>query len=159
MATEAHRQYCRRQHHILAQYLSAEAWRRGLDCIVLVRSELESFLGLKRFKSIRIEWLLEDVKPWFRYQQQYKKSHTPASISSLFLSRVPLKPHLPPGTMPVEARLQGISQEAVRAGLLKAGRLEEATMVSLMVQRATGLAAPPVEVEAIRVRRRMRVVA
>ncbi len=38
---------------------------RGLDCIVLVRGDLEAFLGLKRFKSTRVKWLKEDLKPWF----------------------------------------------------------------------------------------------
>src|ERR1035437_2673112 len=35
-----HREYCRRDHRIIGQYLAEQAWLRRLDCIVLVREEI-----------------------------------------------------------------------------------------------------------------------
>src|SRR6266446_9281834 len=107
--SDPHREFCRRQHRIIGHYLAVEAWRRGLDCIVLVRDDLEAFLGLERFKSKRNRWIMEDLKPWFRYQQPYYLTKVQNSIHSLFLSRVPIMKHLPSGPMTTEARIAGLA--------------------------------------------------
>jgi len=59
---------------------------RGLDCIVLVRWDLEAFLGLERFKNTRVKWLTEDLKPWFPSRTPYYRTQAPSSINSLFLA-------------------------------------------------------------------------
>jgi hypothetical protein len=58
-----YRTACARRHHIIGHYLAVQAWIRGLDCIVLDRADLEFFLGLQRFKSVRVTWLREDLRP------------------------------------------------------------------------------------------------
>src|ERR1700687_3759584 len=75
---------------MIGQYFAIQAWLRGLDCIILERCDLETFLGLQRFKSSRIEWLQSDLKPWFPYQSVSYKSSSPSSIESIYLSRLPL---------------------------------------------------------------------
>lgn len=105
MSQDPHRESCRRQHRVLSHYLAIQAWVRGLDCIVLVRDDLERFLGLKRFKSIRIEWLREDMKPWFPNQVAYYRTNAASSIHSLFLSRIPIEKHLPGGSMTTDQRI------------------------------------------------------
>jgi hypothetical protein len=88
---------------------------RGLDCIVLQRRDLEHFLGLERFKSTRVQWLREDLKPWFPHQEAHHKTGAPSSIHSLYLSRVPMSSHLPSGSMTVDARLQRMSPTAPKS--------------------------------------------
>lgn len=112
MANDPHREACRRQHRIVAQYLAVQAWQRRLDCIVLVRNDLEKFLGLTRFKSARVDWLREDLKPWFPYQSPYYRTGSPSSIHSLFLSRVPIDLHLPTGSMTTEQRIKKMKDDA-----------------------------------------------
>lgn len=125
-----------------------------------MRAELKSVLDLKRVKATRIKWLREDLAPWFTYQKTYYDSRAPSSINSLFLSRVPLAPHLPDGRMTPSERVRGIPADAVRVALLKEGSLDEATIIATMVQRSTGLAAPPpLEMVAYRIRRKVRAVA
>ena len=106
------REGCRRHHRMIGHYLALQAWTRKLDCIVLSRLDLEAFLGLERFKSTRINWLREDLKPWFPFQEDYKKSGAPSSIHSLYLARVPISKHLPSGTMTTAARINGMGKNS-----------------------------------------------
>lgn len=103
---DAHREACRRQHRVLGHFLAMQSWIRGLECIVLVRKDLEVFLGLERFKSQRINWLKEDLVPWFAFHEAYYSSNAPSSLHSLFLSRVPVKAFLPSGSMTTEIRIE-----------------------------------------------------
>jgi hypothetical protein len=109
-----HREFCRNQHRIIGHYLAVQAWLRGLDCIVLVRNDLESFLALERFKGTRVDWLREDLKPWFPHQESYYKTGAASSIHSLFLSRVPIKEHLPTGSMTTEERIRRMAEGTPR---------------------------------------------
>ena len=111
---DPHREFCRYQHRIIGNYLALHAWVNALDCIVLVRSDLAAFLGLQRFKSTRVKWLQEDLKPWFRYQCPYYKTRAESSISSLFLARIPIEKHLPSGSMTTEERIRGMEANAPR---------------------------------------------
>jgi hypothetical protein len=70
---EPHRESCRRQHRILGHYLAVQAWIKGLDCGVLLRKDLEKFLDLERFKKTRIEWLCEDLMPWFKHHYIFRE--------------------------------------------------------------------------------------
>ncbi len=112
MSEEFYREACRRRHRVLGHFLAIQAWLRKLDCVVLQRIELERFLGLERFKGTRVDWLREDLKPWFPFQVPYFKSKSPSSIHSLFLSRVDIAPHLPLGTMTTDARISRMAASA-----------------------------------------------
>ena len=114
MSTEPHREAARRQHRVLGHYLAIQAWLRNLDCVVLTRKDLEAFLGLQRFKSARVEWLKDDLVPWFEFQKAYYKSSSPSSIHSLFLSRVSMEPHLPDGSMKTDERIKKLGSKAPR---------------------------------------------
>ncbi|HXP87220.1 MAG TPA: hypothetical protein VN841_20985 [Bryobacteraceae bacterium] len=111
---DPHREFCRWQHRTIGHYLAVQAWVRGLNCLVLVRADLEAFLGLKRFKSARVKWLKEALKPWFPHQTAYFKSAAPSSIHSLFLARVSMDKHLPSGSMTTDNRILGMAAEAPR---------------------------------------------
>ena len=142
-----HREYCRRDHRIIGQYLAEQAWLRGLDCIVLVREDLESFLGLERFDRTRILWLKEDLKPWFKYQWDSYKSSSPTSIHALFLSRVQIDKHLGSGSMTTEERIAGMAPNAPRTERLTTGRNGSqvpslSKIVSTLSVLAAGLASP-----------------
>ena len=148
MASEDfHRDSCKRLHRVIANYLAHQAWLRQLDCIVLERTDLEHFLQIERFKSVRVEWLLEDMKPWFKYQVAYHKSSSPSSIHSLFLSRVPIADELSDETMTTSARIALMSEEAPRtAEFFKQGskRPTESEIVSQLALLSTGLVVPTV---------------
>lgn len=109
---DPHRSACQRQHHVLGHFLAIQAWLRRLDCIVLVRQDLEVFLGLQRFKSQRVKWLRSDFSPWFKYKESYFLSNSPSSLHSLFLSRVPIKTSLPTGSMTTDERISGMPDGA-----------------------------------------------
>src|SRR6218665_2462269 len=81
MSMDPHREYCRRQHRLLAHHLSIEAWCAGDDCILL-----------ERFKSTRVQWLLEDIKPWFKHTEPVYAGPEGdlSSLEALYLSRVPI---------------------------------------------------------------------
>ncbi len=106
--------FCRRQHRIIGHYLAVQAWVRRLDCIVLVRSDLEVLLGLRQFKSVRIESLIDDFEPWFPFHKAYYNSRAPSSIGSLFLARVPIAEYLSGGTMTTEKRIVAMRPGAPR---------------------------------------------
>ncbi len=145
MATDPHREFCRRQHRVIGHFLALQAWTRGVDCIVLQREHLESFLGLERFKRARQEWLMEDLRPWFPHQQKIRRFGTKSSLASLFLSRVSLDEHFPRGPPMTTAQRIAKLKPAVRACVFKLPRgakVHEATMVSQLALLASGLATP-----------------
>jgi hypothetical protein len=141
---QAYRGACRRQYRVLGNFLALAAWVRGLDCIVLVRADLERFLGFRRFKSARVEWPRADLKPWFPHQEPYYKSGVPSSIHSLFLSRVPISKYLPPGTMTTDERIARMREGAPPTARLSGKGLAptEPEIVSRLAVLAAGLAAP-----------------
>ncbi len=144
---DPHRESCRRQHRVLGQYLAIEAWLRGVECLVLERSDLGGFLGLERFKSMRVAWLQDDLSPWFSFQVPYYSSSSPSSLHSLFLSRVPIEQHLPPGTMMTDRRIEEMAADAPRTQKLSKGRSgrrfpSEAKIVGYLATLSAGLAAP-----------------
>jgi len=110
---DTHRDFCRRHHRIIGHYLAIQAWHRGLDCIVLDRVALGRLLGLERFKSARIKWLLSDLKPWFRHSKPFYDTSASSSIHSLFLSRTPLT-GIPTEAMITEERIDAMPEDGPR---------------------------------------------
>jgi hypothetical protein len=142
---EPHRNSCRRHHRVIGQFLAVQAWHRGLDCIVLQRTDLEQFLGLKRFKSERVKWLKADLKPWFKYQEAYYRTNVPSSIHSLFLARVPIASHLPRGSMTTVERIGGMDSDAPRTELFSKSSRKvppEEDIVSYLAKLTAGLITP-----------------
>jgi hypothetical protein len=144
---DPHRETCRRQHQIVGNYLAIQAWLAKLDCIVLNRNDLESFMKLKRFKSIRVEWLKSDLAPWFPYKEAYYKTGALASIHSLFLSRVPIKQFLPTGSMTTSDRIKGMEKDSPPTKLLekavKEPLYDEGAIIAKLSLFASGVDAPP----------------
>ncbi len=141
----AHRAACRRQHRVIANYLALTAWLRGVDCVVLVRADLQKFLGLERFKGSRVQWLRADIKPWFPYQLPYYVTAAPSSIHSLFLSRVDLADYLPHGSMSTDQRITRMPEGSPRTERFSKGSTkvpDEAEIVSRLAVLAAGLGSP-----------------
>ena len=107
--SDPHREACRRQHRLLAHYLAIQAWIEKLDGFMVKREVLECLLGLQHFKKARLHWLIEDIKPWFEYHNNYYQSQTNA-FRSLCISRQQL--HLPTGSMTPDDRLHLMYMEA-----------------------------------------------
>ena len=142
-----HRSACQRQHRVLGHYIAVQAWLRGLDCIAVERQDLEKYLDLERFKSERIKWLLDDLKPWFPYNSAFYKSSAQSSLHSLFLSRVKIGKWLPTATMTTAQRIAKIAEDAPKTALFfepGAGkkRVQEADVVRYLAILDSGLSAP-----------------
>ena len=132
---------------MLGQYLAMQSWIRGLECIVLQRRDLEHFLGLERFKSTRVQWLKEDLRPWFPHQEAHHRAGAPSSIHSLYLSRIPMAQHLPSGSMTVDARLKAMAADAPKTERFLAESAPwrpptEQDIVSQLAVISAGLAVP-----------------
>jgi len=113
------REGARRQHRTAALFAVVQCWLRNLDGLVFSRSHLERLLGLERFKETRVDWLTEDLKEFFPYQEVYCFTGKQNSFGSLFVSRRELKPYLPSGTMSDKRRIEGIPEEGPRIAMFK----------------------------------------
>ncbi len=102
----AHREYYQRQHRIVSHFLAIQAWQRGLECIVLIREDLEHLFNCLRFEQTRINWLLEDVTPWFPHPDL---RYVSGVVSALFLSRVPIAAFIPNGGMTTEEQIASMA--------------------------------------------------
>ena len=147
MATDPHREYCRRQHRLLAHHLSLEAWCAGDDCILLERDQLEDFLKLQRFKSTRIQWLLEDIKPWFKYTYPVYSGSALEALEALYLSRFPIdKKFIRHDDMAVEDIIGWMRDNGIRISLLPSTStripLTEEQIIPRLALLASGLAEP-----------------
>jgi len=148
---DTHRESCQRQHRVLGHFLAIQAWLQGLDCIVLERAELEEYLGLERFKSERIKWLIEDLKPWFPYSSEFYKTKSPSSLHSLFVSRVMFGNWFPVEPMTTFKRISKISADksAPRVARIKSklnggGKVREIDIVRYLAVLSSGLESPEV---------------
>ncbi|NNB93026.1 hypothetical protein HI113_03750 [Corallococcus exiguus] len=113
-----------------------------MDCIVVERKDLATYLGIKKFKSARVEALLEDLHPWFWFKKPYYRTNAPDSISSLFLARVSIDEHLPQGSMSTRARVNKMKDGAPTTELLNMmdGKpLTEEQIVTHLARLAAGL--------------------
>jgi hypothetical protein len=146
MKLEPYREFWRRHHRVLGLYLTLEAWKRGLDCIVLERNDVQTYLKLKRIEGAHVRWLREDLTPWFKHQVLRTRKGAHNSFHSLYLSRVPLdeaffrKPMLP------EERVKEMGERGLKAGTLLAPeqtvRLGEEEILPRLAALATGLKDP-----------------
>lgn len=145
---DSHQEACQRQHRVLGHFLAVQSWLRGLDCVVLVRHDLEVFLGLERFKKTRVNWLLEDLEPRFPHKQAYYSSASPSSLHSLFLARVPINIWLSDDSMTTEERIESMSVDAPKTDLFLSRhvkshrRLKETDVVKYLAILDSGLSMP-----------------
>ncbi len=144
---DPHRAACQRQHRVLGHYLAVHAWLRGLDCVALDREDLEVYLGLERFKSERVKWLIEDLKPWFPHNSAFYKSSAESSLHSVYLSRVKIGSWLPAGTLTTPKRIAKIGPNAPKTAVLfQPGpgkkRVQETDVVRYLAVLDSGLASP-----------------
>ncbi|HEX8822718.1 MAG TPA: hypothetical protein VF794_22515 [Archangium sp.] len=148
MATDPHREYCRRQHRLLAHHLSIEVWCAGDDCVLLEREQLEEFLKLERFKSTRIQWLLEDLAPWFKHTYPVYSGSALDSLQALYLSRVPIdkKCIVSPDETEVDELILWMREKGIRINRLESisqlTPLTEEQLVPRLALLAAGLAEP-----------------
>ena len=144
---EAHRAACQRQHRVFGHYLAVQAWLRNLDCIAVEREDLEVYLGLERFKSERVKWLLEDLRPWFPYKFAFYKASAESSLHSLFLSRVKIGNWLSTASITTVQRIGEISLDSPKTALFfEAGpgnkRVTEVDVVRYLAILDSGLSSP-----------------
>ncbi|MFY0568112.1 hypothetical protein ACN28E_30360 [Archangium lansingense] len=150
MSMDPHREYCRRQHRLLAHHLSIEAWCAGDDCILLERNHLEEFLKLERFKTTRVQWLLEDIKPWFKHTEPVYSGPEGelSSLEALYLSRVPIarKFLVRPDPINADELVAWLRNNGLRVNLLHSVSAvippSEEQIVTRLALLASGLAEP-----------------
>jgi hypothetical protein len=153
MKTEDYyREACRKQHRLLGHYLAIQSWLGQVDCLVLERKNLDSFLGLKRFKAVRVEWLMEDLKPWFPYQVPFYRANSMSSISTLYLSRVSISEHLPSGTFSTRVRVSLMATGSPKTAILyeligKGTKLDTGNITAYLGMLSSGLMDPSTDVD------------
>jgi len=142
--TDPHREHYRRTNRVLGQFLATEAWLRGVDCLVLTRHGLVSYLGLERLKSARVDWLREDLKPWFPYQEVFYALRSDSSLYDIFLSRIPIEDHIPSNARTTTDSVAKMKSHAPVTQIFSfEKRLStEAQIVAYLTQLSAGVAAP-----------------
>lgn len=55
----------KRQHRTVALFCVIQCWVRGLDGVILNRSDIERLVGIERFKETRIDWITRDFAEFF----------------------------------------------------------------------------------------------
>ncbi|HEY0100080.1 MAG TPA: hypothetical protein VGB76_14115 [Pyrinomonadaceae bacterium] len=115
---KVHRQ---KRHRVAGHYLALQAWMRRLDCIVLVREELEVFLDRERIRKEHVEHFATDVAPWFPHTKVFYLETKARPVNSLFLSRFPF-PKSSSGSLETKARIAMINRTD---GAPKTGRFSE----------------------------------
>jgi hypothetical protein len=113
------REGARRQHRAVSLFAVIQCWTHGLDGVAFERGVLERLLGLERFKATRVKWLEEDLKEFFPYQQTYYFTTVGRPFASMIVSRIPLKKHLPSGSMSTEERLKKMAADGPKIALFK----------------------------------------
>jgi len=151
MKTKPYDEHYRRQHRIVGHYLAVTAWIRGLDCIVLDRSDVQTLLRISDTREGRVTQFVADIKPWFQFNKAYYKPQSKTFLKSLFLSRASLDSYLPKGRMGVDQR---IAKAITANGALKIERFSnirgsnsapsETEMVSYLALLAAGIKSPTV---------------
>jgi len=149
MKTKPYDEHYRRQHRIVGHYVAVTAWIRGLDCIVLDRTEVQTLLGISDTPKSRVTQFVADIEPWFQFNKPYYKRGSKTFLRSLFLSRASLDSYLPKGLMSVDQR---IAKAITANGALKIERLcnirgpnpapSETEMVSYLALLAAGIKTP-----------------
>jgi hypothetical protein len=128
--------------------LAIQAWLRGVDCIVLARNEVLTFLNARETGVERIKQFKADIKPWFKFVKPYYKEDSRTYIRSLFLSRINLDSYLPSGTMTTDERMtKAIAAADGKFSIERFSRKDnkvpsEEEMVSDLALFATGLKTP-----------------
>lgn len=114
------REGARRQHRSTALFAVIQCWLRNLDGLVFSRQHLERLLGLERFKETRVDWLREDLRDFFPYQEVYYWiSGKQKSFASLFISRTELATYLPSGSMTNLERIKGIPENGPKLAMFR----------------------------------------
>ncbi len=61
------REGARRQHRSLAMFCALYCWHHNKQATFIEKMMLLNYLGLKRFRGKRFEWVVEDSSPYFPY--------------------------------------------------------------------------------------------
>jgi hypothetical protein len=111
------REGARRQHRALALFATIQCWMNKSEGVAFEREQLQRLLGLERFKKTRVDWLTTDLQELFPHVKAYRFTRAPTSLSSMFVSRVPISKRLPKGSMTTKERLAKMSKTAPKIAL------------------------------------------
>lgn len=133
-----YREACPRHHRTLARYFAVFAWKHSAGCVVVGRAAPERLLNLKQFRAKRLDWLQEDVAPWFpRAAPRMDKE----KLEAFLLSRLTV----PRGTLlswpNLSTQAAGLGHTGLRAVEFhgRASIPDESAVVGSMSLIATGL--------------------
>src|ERR1019366_43135 len=137
MATEdTYREAHRRTHKLLGAYLALLAWKQGVDCVVLQREGLLSFLGLDRMQDKRVDWVKEDVKYLFPHAWNTVDSKTNV-YATLFLSRLPFTKNMQQGTLGDKKRVEVFESGGLKSAIVSIPK--EGEIIRVLAQVTHGI--------------------
>lgn len=102
------REGARRQHRSLAVLAMIQTWIKNWDGIVFERDHLERLVGLVKFKEKRIEWLKEDLRDLFPFQQILESGQAVKKFEGIFLSRIDFTSYSPVESATIDGHIEGI---------------------------------------------------
>lgn len=112
-----YRDACLRSHRILGTYLVIWAWRQRVDCVVVHRSDLHPYLGIKVRRQQRLRWLIADIKNLFPYHEELLQGRTRAR-GSVYLSRLKFPRDVFDKTMYDVDRAELLTERGLRAAMI-----------------------------------------
>ena len=96
---DADRRLRKRQNYYIGRFLYMQTCLTEINCIVLTRWHLRKFLDVDRLDGTRRKWFQDDLERWFPHQTYYHRTKSSSEMYALFLSRDPIRPYLPKGTL------------------------------------------------------------
>ena len=142
---QVYRSASERLHRVVANHFAMRTWSAGAVCVVLEGPIIESLLALKRLRESRVEWMREDMEPWFPHIHvicdDEKANDT---IISVYLSRVDLSEYMN-GVMTDDERVVYLKNAGIETVLIprpEDGRYSEQTILAESILWATGLSHP-----------------
>lgn len=116
---EVYREAQVRLHRVLGAFLTMKSWKNGIDCVILERDTLLSFLDIERMRNTRIDWLKEDLKYLFKYAHTTNTSST-GTYAELYLSRlkIPSKNGVW-STMTSKQRVEKLLEVGIKAQIIE----------------------------------------
>jgi hypothetical protein len=138
-AGDLYRTAIRRAHRQLSFYLLTQAWVQHVDCVVVTRDELMTYLDLANMQRKRLSWLKDDLRPEFAHSEAMFTRGT-GVWQTLYMSRAPFPKGFGWGIMTTAARIAKLKDHGLRT--VEVAIPPETWVVENLARLAVGLAPP-----------------
>ena len=135
-STQIYREANRRSHKLLGLYLSIWAWTRHVECVVVERGPLLSYLDLGAMRGDRIRNFCSNVATLFPYSDAIFRS-SDGLYSYMYLSRSPFPTGFPWGSLTATQRIRKLRSTGLPSAV--APIPDETVIVRLLAEMSHGI--------------------